>query len=344
MLGFLVAALIQPDAPHPVLTLFAGQGSGKSSATRRIVDLVDPSPVPLRKAPRDSDSWTVAAAGSWVVALDNLSGVPEWLSDALCRASTGDGDVKRALYTDAGLAIVKFRRCVIANGIDVGALRGDLSERILSVAMHPIKPSDRLLEKEICQRWENMYDRVFGALLDLCAQALAAMPGIELDMFPRMADFATLLTAIDQVLNTDGLARYLSRADTMAEDSLSAEAFITQLRDVISEKFEGNSADLLAAVDVRLETIVRKPRGWPRGPRDVTSILKRNAPALRTLGWTIEHDDGRNQSGTIRWTLTPPPPGDAPCRSSPPSPLSAAVAVNSSRLHPESTDGAGWRV
>ena len=66
-----------------------------------------------------------AAAGSWVVALDNLSGIPAWLSDSLCRASTGDGNVKRALYSDAGLAVVKFRRCVVINGIDLGALRGD---------------------------------------------------------------------------------------------------------------------------------------------------------------------------------------------------------------------------
>ena len=88
-----------------------------------LVDLIDPSPVPLRQAPRDADSWVTAASGSWVVALDNLSAIPPWLSDSLCRAATGDGNVKRALYTDADLAVLKFRRCVIVNGIDVGAVR-----------------------------------------------------------------------------------------------------------------------------------------------------------------------------------------------------------------------------
>ena len=33
----------------------------------------------------------VAASGSYVVALDNLSGIREELSDALCRAATGEG-------------------------------------------------------------------------------------------------------------------------------------------------------------------------------------------------------------------------------------------------------------
>ena len=79
-----------------------------------------------------------AAAGSWVVALDNLSGIPPWLSDSLCRAVTGDGSVKRALYTDAGLSIVSFRRCVIVNGIDVGAVRPDLGERLAVVDLKRI--------------------------------------------------------------------------------------------------------------------------------------------------------------------------------------------------------------
>ncbi len=113
LLAVLVAALIQCDVPHPVLALFAEQGSAKSTTTRMLVDLIDPSPVPLRQAQRDADSWVTAASGSrgsWVVALDNLSAIPPWLSDSLCRAATGDGNVKRALYTDADLAVVKFRR------------------------------------------------------------------------------------------------------------------------------------------------------------------------------------------------------------------------------------------
>ena len=33
----------------------------------------------------------VAALASWVVALDNVSGFPFWLQDALCRSATGEG-------------------------------------------------------------------------------------------------------------------------------------------------------------------------------------------------------------------------------------------------------------
>ena len=153
LLAVLVAALLQSDSPHPILALFAEQGSAKSTTTRMIVDLIDPSPVPLRQAPRDAESWVTAAAGSWVVALDNLSGIPGWLSDSLCRAVTGDGSVKRALYTDAGLSIVSFRRCVIVNGIDVGAVRPDLGERLAVVDLKRIDLRSRRTESQIQREW-----------------------------------------------------------------------------------------------------------------------------------------------------------------------------------------------
>jgi hypothetical protein len=48
LLAVLVAALIQPDAPHVILGLLAEHGSAKSTTTRHLVSLVDPSIAPLR--------------------------------------------------------------------------------------------------------------------------------------------------------------------------------------------------------------------------------------------------------------------------------------------------------
>ncbi|HEY8094363.1 MAG TPA: hypothetical protein VID93_11290 [Acidimicrobiales bacterium] len=54
----------------------------------------------LRAVPRDLEGWAVAAAGSYVVGLDNLS---------------GEAIVRRALYTDSGLSVVAFRRAVVVD-------------------------------------------------------------------------------------------------------------------------------------------------------------------------------------------------------------------------------------
>ena len=67
--------MIQADVRDPVLGLLAEHGSVKSASARCLAHLVDPSPAPLRKAPRDAEGWVTAANASWVVALDNISGV-----------------------------------------------------------------------------------------------------------------------------------------------------------------------------------------------------------------------------------------------------------------------------
>jgi hypothetical protein len=306
LLAVLIAALIQCDVPHPVLALFAEQGSAKSTTTRMLVDLIDPSPVPLRQAPRDADSWVTAASGSWVVALDNLSAIPPWLSDSLCRAATGDGNVKRALYTDADLAVVKFRRCVIINGIDVGAVRPDLAERMAMVDLRRIERHLRQPEATMRQQWRTALPGILSGLLDLAATVHQRLETIVVDDAPRMADFGRVLAAVDEVLSTDGLRRYMSRAEQLSEESLSADPFIEQLRHHTREPLRGQSGvDLLALVTPTGDHW-RRPKEWPKNGRDVTSLLRRHAPALRNLGWAIEDDGARNHRNVLLWTIYPP--------------------------------------
>ncbi len=307
VLAVLVQALIQPYAPHPILGLLAEQGRAKSSTTRILVDLVDPSPVPLRQTPRDQESWTTAAYASWVVALDNLSDIPVWLSDSLCRASTGDGSIKRALYSDDDVAVTQFRRCVFANGIDVGAVRGDLAERMALADLDRLGPGARRTEEELAAEWEQVRSGILGALLDLAARVHNRLPEMIVENLPRMADFARILAAVDAELGTCGLDRYRERAGRMAADSLTADEFIGR---ILAQRYECTNATagrMLAELTPDAKDW-RKPREWPRNPRAVTTLLRRHAPALRELGWTVSDAGGRNKENATHWTVGPPPP------------------------------------
>lgn len=299
-LAWMVAAIVDPDAPHPVLSLFGEQGTGKSTTSRRIVEMVDPSPVPLRKPPRDADSWVTAAAGSWVVGIDNMSQVPEWLSDSLCRAATGEGDVKRALYTDGQLSVFAFRRCILLNGIDVGALRGDLADRLVLLTVERISEAGRLTERQLTRDWASSYPGLLGALLDLAAGVAGVLPSVQLDSNPRMADFAQVLAAVDQILGTNGYDHFVRQARTLATDSLTADPFLAAMATDLTGTFVGTAGDLLAELTPVSDW--RPPRGWPKDARHVTSLLKRNAPALRKAGWTIE--DRLNRDSVTEWTIT----------------------------------------
>lgn len=307
ILSYLVAALM-PSIPHPILSLIAEQGTGKSTATRVLVSILDPSPVPLRKPPKDMDSWVTAAQGSWVVGLDNLSGLPDWLSDSLCRAATGDGDVRRRLYTDGDVTVFSFRRCVIANGIDLGAVRDDFTDRMLPVNLAVIPAAQRRSEAGIWKRWADEHPRILGALLDLAVEVLRCLPAIKLSESPRMADFARVVAAVDQVLGQQGLDRYLNRASEMAVDQLAGDVFFERIDVVITAEGEYTAADLLAAVKPE-EPWKPEPRtGWPRNAREVTGRLRRMAPTMRKVGWTVI-DIGRGGHDKVtRFKIAPPSP------------------------------------
>lgn len=139
VVGSLVGALL-PDIPHPILALLGEQGTGKTTIARLLARTVDPSPAQVRGEPRDAEGWALAAGSSWVVALDNLSSIRPWLADCLCRAVTGDGLVKRALYTDSSLSVVSFRRVVTLTAVDTGALRGDLGSGCSSSSRSGSRP------------------------------------------------------------------------------------------------------------------------------------------------------------------------------------------------------------
>lgn len=301
MLAYIIAALGFPNIPHPVLALTGEQGTAKSMITKRIVQLVDPSSVLVRKPPRDPEAWVTAAQGFYVVGIDNLSSIPEWLSDSLCRAVTGDGDVRRQLYTDGGLAVFAFRRCIVFNGIDVGALRGDLADRTMHVSLERI--SKRIGEKELEKQWSKDYPGILGACIAgvACVLGGVSQVGKKEEELPRMADFARILATVDDLLSTEGLKRYTEQSEVTAADTLTSDPFLAAVA-AMNEEFVGTAADLRSKLTP--EGVRRLPDDWPKSARAVTGLLKRNAPVLRKAGWTVLDVLDRHAK-ILTWTLTP---------------------------------------
>jgi hypothetical protein len=146
---------INPYGPYIALVLYGEQGSAKSTTVKFLRDLVDPNEAPLRREPRTSDDLMVSAKGNWVVAVDNMSFLPDWLSDDLCRLSTGGALSKREHYTNDDEIVLNARRPIILNGIDEFVARGDLASR----AIGPSSPCD-------FRKWEKARKTSIGRLRD----------------------------------------------------------------------------------------------------------------------------------------------------------------------------------
>jgi hypothetical protein len=292
LVAWLVAAWL-PHIPHPILTCKGEQGTGKSKAAQMAVNLIDPSPAAKRSQPRDMKVWATQAFSSWALCLDNISTIPPWLSDTLCKAVTGDGIVDRALYTDDDVVVLTFRRVLAMTTIDAGALAGDLAERLLMLDLQLIDDHRRRSEEELDAAFAAVRPAVLGALLDLLSYVLAILPHVRLDTMPRMADYARVLAAIDQVQGWDTLGSYLATSETVASDALEGDPFGRAVASFTEAAgtWTGTAAQLL---DLLTFGEGPRPPGWPKDATRASGRIKRLAPLLRSIGVIVD-DTQRSQ-------------------------------------------------
>lgn len=295
--AFILGAL-RPRGPYPPLGLHGEQGSAKSSSSRRIKALTDPSTAPLRSLPKDGIDLLVAAASSWVLALDNASGISPQLSDDLCRLSTGGSLAKRALYSDAEEVQIELTRPVIFNGIDDGATRADLADRTMHVEAPRILV--RRSESDLDAEFAKDAGAIFAAVLDGLSLALRCSDNIDIGELPRMADFAKWAAAGMPALGFTAeqfLAAYRRNqlhAVAAGLDTSALARAVQEFADAMPQ-WRGTSTELLQHLNVRATEHERRAPSWPRSPKGLQNALRRLGPSLRHVG--IEFHQGREAEG-----------------------------------------------
>jgi len=318
VVGWVLSAFCpRTSMTYPVLVFVGEQGSAKSTASRVVKRLTDPSTELLRTEQREVRDLYISATHSWVVALDNVSGLPSWLSDALCRLSTGGGFSTRSLYTDDEDFIFAAKRPIVLNGIGDVATRSDLLDRAMLVRFPTITEDKRKTEDDFWTAFDDARPHIFGALLDALAEALRRYADTRLDRLPRMADAARWVVAAEGVLPWPAgtfLAAMRESGSAANEVVIDAEVIVPALRKVASQGdgFTGKVSALLALINVEAGEAATRQRSWPKQPNGLSSRLRRIAPALRANGWTIDFPDEKGGRRTREVHLSVPvEPGEA---------------------------------
>ncbi len=316
VISWLVATL-RPRGPYPILALFAEQGSGKSTIGRLLRELIDPNKAPLRAEPNDGRDLMIAANNSWCMAYDNLSHVPPWLSDALCRLSTGGGFSTRELYSDSEEIIFDSQRPLLLTSIEEVASRSDLLDRCLIVWLPAIPEDRRRSEAELFEAFHKVRPQILGALLDAVAVAILRLPSIKLPTLPRMADFAIWATAAETAFGWPSgtfVTAYQGNRESANEVALEASVVARPLLDLLEAQgdWSGSSGELLKALEVREGEQVRKQSGWPKNPRSLSGHLTRLKPNLREAGWVLDQD---RSSKKRSWSIQQAEPAPRPSSS-----------------------------
>ncbi|MHB1424533.1 MAG: hypothetical protein ACYC3I_15285 [Gemmataceae bacterium] len=322
LLAWLLAAL-RPSGPYPLLVLSGQQGSAKSTVSRLLRSLIDPNKSALRSEPKEPRDLMIAATNGWLLCLDNLSFLPPWLSDAMCRLATGGGFSTRELFTDSEEMIFDAMRPLLVNGIEDLATRGDLLDRAVLLTLPTISEDKRRSERKLWRDFERARPRILGALLTALSKALGELPKVKLSRLPRMADFAEWAVAVETALgwppgsflNAYGENRHHAN-QTALEASPIAGVLIHFMEG--REDWTGTASELLPELTAFAGDPVAKGQDWPKRANTLGGWLNRLAPNLRAVGITVERGVGRNRRRiaikTTRGESASPSSPSSPCQ------------------------------
>jgi len=305
-----VLTALRGRGPFPVAALHGEPGTAKTTAAMILRALVDPNRAAMRSPPRDDRDVFIAGNNGHVIGIDNLSGLPTWMSNALCRISTGGGYATRLLYSDDDEAIFDVRIPVILTGIGNYITRSDLADRSLRFVLEAIPDTARRSDNEFWEAFDAAHPRIFGVLLDGVVRGLNEFANVNLERKPRMADFAIWGVACEGAFWEKGTfmrAHDATKADLL-EDLIEADPVARAVRRFTDglEEWSGTATELLNALNEQEADIVKESDVWPKSANTLGGMLREAAPNLRSVGIDVKRDrTGRKGTRKIHITRLP---------------------------------------
>ena len=190
-----IISLFLPKISKPILMLHGPEGAAKSACQKIIKRLVDPTSTSLLKLRQREDDLILQFADNYLIYYDNVSQIPEWISDLFCMIATGTSFSKRMLYFDDQEMVFELIRPIGFNGINLAASKPDLLDRGLNVELDEICENQiKLFEREIIPQFDKLKPYLLSYIFDMISKVLAFEyetegKGLQLASRTRMADW-----------------------------------------------------------------------------------------------------------------------------------------------------------
>ncbi len=252
VLVYLVSCFM-PGFAHPIPYIYGQQGSAKSTFSKILRKLIDPSRLEVLSLPRKPEELSQVLAHHWFLFFDNVSYISHDTSDLLCRAVTGSGFSKRQLYTDDEDIIYNIQPNIGINGINLASAAPDLLERSMLFELKRVELQSRRDERELWKKFEEERPKILGAIFDAVAKTIKTRKGVTLTSLPRMADFVLVGCAIAEALGytrDEFLQAYYRNINSQNEEVLAEHIEAMLVTALMDDRVEwsGSPAQLLEAV------------------------------------------------------------------------------------------------
>ena len=290
LIGVLIGFL-NPDGPYPVLQLIGGDGRGKTFFALLILLLLDATKVVGCAPPAKVEDLMLAAQQRRILFFDNLSDIVKWLSDALCRLSTGGAIERRTLYRNSETTAFVAKRPIIVTGIRDVIDYADLGSRTIKIDLPKIENRGR--EKDLLEAFDEARPKILGWLLDGVSSALKHQNDIVIEDLPRLADFCVWVTAAEPGLGLEqgGIVAAYRDARKAAVSELLSGGFAQAVLALADKGFDGSGKELIdtlrqQGMDTEDSAFVKELKG--RGFRGTDDEIKEYVGKLRDLVSTLE--------------------------------------------------------